>query len=332
MSSTHEGKGAIFASLAANLGVGASKFIAFLLTGASSMLAESIHSVADSSNQVLLLIGGSRAKKAPSKTHPFGYGRAHFLYAFIVSMVLFSLGGLFAIYEGVHKVMDPHPMENPIVAYIVLGIAIVLEGLALRTVLKEARSFKPKDQNWVAFIRKSKSINHIVLAMEDTAALLGLLFALTGITVSLLTDNGIWDGIGTLAIGVLLVAVAVILFIEVKSLLIGEGADDDTLAIINAEIAKVELVEKVVDLKTLYVGPAELFIAMKVIIEHDDSASAVAQAINEIEARIRRRLPFAKLIYIEPDLFTSAEEHAALDAALEAKLTLEDEAVIFKQG
>jgi cation diffusion facilitator family transporter len=320
---SHEGKGAIFASLAANLGIAASKFIAFLLTGASSMLAESIHSVADSSNQVLLLIGGKRAKKEATKTHPFGYGRAHFLYAFIVSIVLFTLGGLFAIYEGIHKIQHPEELNNPIVAYVVLGIAMTLEGLALRTVLKEAKSFKPTDQNWWNFIRKSKSVNHIVLAMEDTAALLGLCFALTGITLSLITGNGVWDGIGTLFIGGLLVVVAIILFAEVKSLLIGEGADDDTLAIIEEEILKVEVVNSIVDLKTLYVGPAEMFIAMKVTVDAEDSASVVSVAIDEIEARIRHRVPFAKLIYVEPDLQKSPEQHKALDDKLAALLNEE---------
>lgn len=320
---SHEGKGAIFASLAANLGIAASKFVAFLITGASSMLAESIHSLADSSNQVLLLIGGKRAKKEATKTHPFGYGRAHFLYAFIVSIVLFTLGGLFAIYEGVHKIQHPEPLTNPIVAYVVLIIAIGLEGFALRTVLKEARSFKPADQNWWEFIKKSKSVNHIVLAMEDTAAITGLVFALTGITLSLVTGNAIWDGIGTLLIGVLLVAVAIILFAEVKSLLIGEGADDDTLAIIEAEILKVETVNSIVDLKTLYVGPAEMFVAMKVTVDAEDSASVVSVAIDEIEARIRHKVPFVKLIYVEPDLQKTPEQHKALDDKLSKLLSEE---------
>lgn len=322
--SSHEGKGAIFASLAANLGIATSKFIAFALTGASSMLAEGIHSVADSSNQVLLLIGGKNSKKEATKTHPFGYGRAHFFYAFIVSIVLFSLGGMFAIYEGVHKIQHPEPMDNPLVAYVVLIIAISLESFALRTVMKEAKTFKPADQSWWSFIRKSKSVNHIVLTMEDSAAITGLLFALVGITISVITGNGIWDGIGTLCIGVLLIGVATILFIEVKSLLIGEGADDELVQVILNEISKVETVNTVIDLKTLYVGPAELFISMKVSVDHHDSAVVVSDAIDEIEARIRRAVPFAKLIYVEPDLHKSVEEQAANDAKLTAKLDAEE--------
>lgn len=321
MSEEHaESKGAIFVSLSANIGIGIAKFIAFLLTGASSLLAESIHSVVDSSNQILLLIGGRTAKKEATTTHPFGYGRAQFLYGFIVSITLFSLGGLVAIYEGVHKVMDPHPTENPLVAYAVLIISATLEGMALRAVLKEAKAFKPTNQNWLQFIRRSKSVNHIVLAMEDISALTGLTFAFIGITLSVITHNGIWDGFGTLAIGILLVVVAFILFTEVKSLLIGEGADEDTLAIIRAEIEKVEIVERIVDLKTLYVGPEELFIAMKIVVDHDDTATLIADAIDEVEARIRSAVPTAKLIYVEPDLFKTKKEQLDDDAELQELL------------
>lgn len=288
------------------------------------MLAESIHSVADSSNQILLLIGGKTARKEPNSTHPFGYGRAHFLYGFMVSIVLFSMGGLFAIYEGVEKVIEPHPMENPIIAYAVILVAILLEGSSLRVVLMEAKTFKPRTQSWAKFIKHSKSVNHIVLAMEDTAALLGLAFAGIGITLSIITGDGTWDGIATLAIGALLIGVATVLFVEVKSLLIGEGASEETIAVILEQVAKVEVVEKVVDLKTLYIGPDELFIAMKIIIDHDDSATAVASAINEVEGRIRRTLPFVRLIYIEPDLLASEEKQAAMDKALEIKLAQEE--------
>lgn len=301
--SAAEGKGAIFASLIANLGIAVSKFVAFLITGASSMLAESVHSVADSSNQVLLLIGGKRAKREPTQAHPFGYGRAHFLYAFIVAIVLFTLGGLFAIYEAVHKIQHPEALQKPLVAYLVLAIAITLESFALRTVLKEAKEFKPAGQTWWQFIRQSKSVNHVVLALEDTAALIGLLFALVGITLSLVTKNALWDGIATLCIGVLLVVVAVVLFLEVKSLLIGEAVSLEDDAKLREIILQAPEVNHVIDLKTLYVGPQELFIAMKVTVDHDDTAELVAQVIDDIEVRIRDQFPIAKLIYIEPDLY-----------------------------
>lgn len=316
--SAKEGKGAIFASFAANIGIAICKFIAFSVTGATSMLAEAVHSVVDSSNQVLLLIGGRQSRRKPSRTHPFGYARAHFLYAFIVSIVLFSLGGVFAIVEGIEKIRHPETLNHPFVAYAVLVIAMVFEGLALRTVLREARSFKPVGQGWWQFLRQTKSVNHVVLAFEDTAALLGLFFAATGITITLLTGNPLWDGVGTLLIGFLLVAVAVILFREVKSLLIGEAADDEMEKLMLGIIEGVAGVDRVVDLKTLYVGPMELFIAMKVIVAHDDSARAVALMIDEVEARLRQAFPIAKLIYIEPDLYKTASGQKRSDEAVAA--------------
>ena len=311
--SAKEGKGAIWVSFAANIGIALSKFIAFLLTGATSLLAESIHSVVDSSNQILLLIGGRQSKQEPTPIHPFGYGRAHFLYAFIVSIVLFSLGGVFAIYEGIHKILHPEPILSPIIAYAVLAAAMLFEGLALRAALAEASTFKPTNQNWLQFLRQTKSVNHVVLALEDSAALLGLSFATVGLTLALLTDNPAWDGIGTLCIGVLLIFVAYFLFTEVKSLLIGEAVDAATEKKMRQIILSVEGADKVVDLKTLYVGPMELFVAMKVTVGAEDSASIVAQTIDEIEARLRHEFPIARLIYVEPDLYKTKRQQSADD-------------------
>ena len=318
--SAHEKKGAIFASFAANIGVGISKFIAFAITGSSAMLAEGIHSIADSSNQLLLLVGDKQSKKAPDQAHPFGYGRVHFVYAFIVAIVLFSLGGIFAIYEGYHKIHDPHMIESPAIAYIVLAVATILEGFALHTAMKEAKSFKPKGQNWWQFIRQTKSINHVVLTLEDSAALIGLSLAALGITLSLVTGNPIWDGISTLLIGALLVIVATILFIEVKSLLVGEAVDASTERKMRKIILSVEDVDHVVDFKTLYTGPSELFIAMKVTVGAEDSARRVARAIDEIEARLRHDFPIAKLIYVEPDLYKTKSEQRQTDAEIEQSL------------
>lgn len=311
--STHESKGAIFASFAANVGVGGSKLVAFFITGASSLLAESVHSVADSSNQLLLLMGGKQSRRKPTQSHPFGFGRVHFLYAFIVAIVLFSLGGVFAIFEGTEKIVHPHPLESPIIAYIVLIIAMLLEGFALKTAVGEAKTFKPKDLSWWKFIRYTKSVNHVVLMLEDSAALIGLTFAFIGITLSIITDNPIWDGISTLMIGFLLVTVAAILFVEVKSLLIGESVDDEAEKVMRKIILSVEDVDHVVDLKTLYTGPSELFIAMKVTVGARDSAKTVARAIDEIEARLRQEFPIATLIYIEPDLYKTKREQKESD-------------------
>lgn len=318
--SAQEGRGAIFASLAANLGIAASKFIAFLVTGASSMLAESVHSLADSSNQILLLIGGRQSRQKPTKTHPFGYGRAHFLYAFMVSIVLFSLGGLFAIYEAIHKIQHPEVLQSPQVAYIVLAVAFVFEGLALRTVLREARSFKPKNQSWPEFLSRTKSVNHVVLALEDSAALLGLAFAASGITLALLTGDPIWDAIGTLLIGLLLVIVAVVLFREVKSLLIGEAAGRDTEREMRRLIESVDGVDHLVDFKTLYVGPLELFIAMKITVDGATTAQRVAQVIDQVEVELRAAFPIARLIYIEPDIYKTKAEQRRDDARVRAGL------------
>lgn len=314
--SAQEGKGAILASFAANIGIAISKFIAFLITGATSLLAEAVHSLVDSSNQVLLLIGGRRSQQKPTKSHPFGYGRAHYLYAFIVSIVLFSLGGVFAIVEGIEKIRHPEHIEGAIIAYTVLGLAFIFEGLALRTVLREAKSFKPRNQSWWQFLRQTKSVNHVVLAFEDSAALLGLLFAAAGISFALATGNPVWDGIGTLLIGVLLVVVAVFLFVEVKSLLIGEAVDVGMERDMRKLIVSVEGVGHLVDLKTLYVAPMEVFIAMKITVDGADSAAEVAKTIDLVEARLRNAFPVARLIYIEPDLYRTSAQQKKADAAI----------------
>lgn len=314
--SAKDSKGAIFTAFAANIGIAISKFVAFLITGATSLLAEAVHSAVDSSNQILLLIGDKQAKKRPTRTHPFGYGRAHFLYAFIVSIVLFSMGGVFAIYEGIHKIQHPTTLESPIVAYVVLVIAMGLEGFALRTALKEARSFKPKKQPWWKFLQQTKSVNHIVLALEDSAALIGLALATLGVTLTLVTDNPLWDGVSTLAIGALLIIVAIILFREVKSLLIGESVDRATEKKMRDIIISVEGIDQVVDLKTLYVGPQELFIAMKVTVGAEDNASFVALTIDEVEARLRQAFPIARLIYVEPDLYKTRKQQKLADKAV----------------
>ena len=319
-SSTHESKGAIFAALAANVGIAISKFVAFLITGASSMLAEAVHSLADSSNQILLLIGSHKSKRKPTRTHPFGYGRAHFLYAFIVSIVIFSVGGMFAVYEGMHKIQDPVMIDTPIVAYVVIAVSMIFEGAALRTALREARSFKPKTQSWWQFLQETKSVNHIVLALEDSTALIGLMFAAIGVTLSLVTGNPTWDGVATLCIGMLLVCVAVILFREAQSLLIGEAADGTTERKIRQIVLEVEDIDKVVDLKTLYTGPQELFIAMKVTVGRNDEAHEISRAIDDVEARLRHEFPIARLIYIEPDIYKSPAQQKISDNAVKRSL------------
>lgn len=300
--STEGGTRAIMAALAANLGIAATKFVAFLLTRSSSMLAESIHSVADSGNQLLLLIGGRRASRAATDEHPFGYGRQRYVYAFIVSIVLFSVGGLFALYEAFHKWEHPEPITGRWwwVPLAVLGVAIVLETYSFRTAIRESNHTRGK-RSWVEFVRTAKAPELPVVLLEDAAALFGLVFALFGVGLTLITDNGRWDAAGTALIGALLVTVAAVLAVEMNSLLIGEaGTPEHVTAILTALVG--DGVRRVIHMKTLHLGPEELLVAAKIAVEAQESAAAVARAINAAEARVRAAVPIARVIYLEPDI------------------------------
>jgi cation diffusion facilitator family transporter len=296
------GTRAIIAALLANLGIALTKFVAFLLTGSSSMLAESIHSVADSGNQGLLLLGGKRAQRAATPRHPFGYGRERYIYAFIVSIVLFSVGGLFALYEGWHKVSDPHGIDKwQWVPIVVLLVAIGLEGLSFRTAIRESRPVKG-DASWRDFIRHARVPELPVILLEDLGALVGLVLALFGVGLTLITGSGVWDGIGTLCIGVLLVAIAIILAIEMKSLLIGESATPADTHKIEQALLGAPKVEKIIHMRTLHLGPEELLVAAKIAVGHDETAAEVAAAIDAAEQRVRAAVPIARVIYLEPDI------------------------------
>ncbi len=296
---------AVVTALCANLGIAATKFVAYLLTGSSSMMAESIHSVADSSNQALLLIGGKRARRGATEEHPFGYGRERYVYAFMVAIVLFSLGGLFALYEAWHKISHPEPITSwQWVPVAVLVVAIVLESFAMRTAIKESNAVRGK-ASWVQFVRRSKSPELPVILLEDAGALLGLVFALAGVGLTLVTGNGLWDGLGTAAIGVLLVVIAVVLAVEVKSLLIGEAATSENVRAIRRAVESVEDIDRLIHMRTQHVGPEELLVAAKVAVDAHDDAGRITRAINEAEERIRAAVPIATLVYIEPDLFRS---------------------------
>jgi cation diffusion facilitator family transporter len=303
--STSGGNKAIVAALSANLGIAVTKFIAFLLSGSSSMLAESVHSLADSGNQVLLLIGGKRAKRAATADHPFGFGRERYVYAFMVAIILFTIGGMYSIYEGVHKLQHPEAIEHAWIPLVILAISIALEGYSFRTALKESVEHR-HGISVLEFVRRAKAPELPVVLLEDMAALLGLVLALIGVGVSAITGDGVWDGIGTVAIGVLLVLVAVVLGIEVKSLLVGEGASaPDAAAISNAALAGSDI-EKIIHMKTLYLGPDELLVGMKVAVAPTDSALDVAAAIDALEARVRAAVPIARVMYIEPDIYDAA--------------------------
>jgi cation diffusion facilitator family transporter len=295
------GTRAIIAALAANAGIAVAKFVGFLVTGSSSMLAESVHSVADTANQGLLLLGGKRAARAATPEHPFGYGRDRYFYSFIVALMLFSLGSVFAIYEGIHKIENPGPLTSPLVAVIILVVAILLESYSFRTAMHESRPLKGNG-SWWQFIRQAKVPELPVVLLEDTGALIGLVLALAGVGLSVLTGEPVWDGIGTLCIGVLLGIIAVILIVEMKSLLIGEGAIPPVLSTIVRKIEEGEQVERVIHIKTQYLGPEEMLVAAKIALKPGLAVEAVATAIDEAEARIREAVPEARVIYLEPDL------------------------------
>ncbi|MDQ1646191.1 MAG: hypothetical protein QOJ50_2375 [Cryptosporangiaceae bacterium] len=311
------GNKAIVAALAANLGIAATKFVAFALTASSSMLAEAIHSVADSGNQALLLVGGKRARRDATPLHPFGFGRERYIYAFIVSIVLFTVGGLFALYEGYHKVSHPEPITSwQWVPVLVLVIAIGLEGYSFRTAISESNEVRGTTR-WIDFLRRAKAPELPVVLLEDTAALLGLVLALFGVGLTLITGDGVWDGVGTMAIGALLVAVAVFLAMETKSLLLGEAATPEDVRRIESALVDGESVERIIHMKTMHLGPEELLVAAKIAVPKDESAEDIARSIDSAEKRIRAAVPIARLIYLEPDIFrapaTSAVGGAVAD-------------------
>ncbi|TFB67763.1 cation transporter [Cryobacterium glaciale] len=296
------GNKAIVAAFAANLGIAITKFVAWAFSGSSSMLAEGVHSVADAGNQLLLLLGGRKAKKRADLEHPFGYGRERYVYAFVVSIILFSIGGVFSLYEGFDKLQHPHPLENAWLPILVLAIAMVLESFSLRTAIKESNHVRG-NQTWVQFIRHAKAPELPVVLLEDVAALTGLAFAFVGVGLTIITDEPIWDAVGTLAIGALLVLVAIILGIETKSLLVGEGASKKDLDAIEAAILDGPETKRIIHLKTLYLGPDEILVGAKLAFDSQHRFADVATDIDAVEIRIRAAVPLARTIYLEPDIF-----------------------------
>lgn len=302
--STSGGNKAIVAALLANLGIAITKFIAWFFSGSASMLAEGVHSLADTGNQLLLLRGAAASRKTADSEHPFGYGRERYVYAFVVSIILFSVGGVFSIYEGVEKLQHPHSLENAWLPMLVLVIAMVLEGLSLRTGVKESNHIRG-DESWLSFIRHAKAPELPVVLLEDVAALTGLVFAFLGVGLTVITGNGVFDAIGTLCIGALLVLVAVILGVETKSLLVGEGARPADVVLIRDAINAEPSVEALIHMRTLYLGPDELLVGAKVAFASKKKLADVAAAINALEARIREAVPIARVIFIEPDVYVS---------------------------
>ena len=313
-SQKHGGKKAIMAAMMANLGIAILKLLAWLVTGAASLLAEAIHSAADTANQVVLLLGDRSASKKADAQHQFGYGRNRFINAFLVALILFSMGGLFAVYEAVHKfqeLMAGHGndlLESKWwwVALVVLGGAIIMESFSLRTALHESAPFRVGMSLW-KFVRSSKEPEFIVVILEDIAALLGLILAFVGIGVALLTGNGVYDVVGSGLIGLLLITVSIILAIETKSLLVGESVDEATMAGIKDRLESVEQFTRLVYVKTMYLSPDEVLVAAKVAVPSDLEADRLADAIDEVEASIRTAFPQVGPVYIEPDIWEEAQ-------------------------
>lgn len=289
----------IVTALIANFTISIAKFFGFVITSSSAMLAEAVHSLADTSNQALLLLGKKRSKKLPSAQRPFGFGRERFFWAFVVSLVLFSLGSMYAVYEGIEKIRHPHEIESLWWALAILLFAMVMEAYAFQTAVKESRFYKG-DHSWKSFIRRSRIPELPVVLLEDFGALMGLVFAFVCVLIADITGNAVWDGIGTLSIGILLGLIAIILAIETKSLLIGEGALPEQIVRIENAITSSPEVLSLIDMRTEYLGPETLLVAAKIEFSGETSPSDISGDVDTIENRIREVEPLAKIIYLEP--------------------------------
>ena len=299
--STEGGTKAVVAALLANTGIAISKFVAFAITGSTSMLSEAIHSVADSLNQVLLLVGGKRSRRVADDHYQFGYGRVRYIYGFMVAIVLFMVGGIYSLYEGWHKWSHPEPVTDYWIAIGVLTIAIILETLSFRTAIIEANKVRGK-RSFAKFVRDARQPELPVILLEDFGALIGLVFALIGVGAAVVTGDGRWDGMGAMAIGSLLIAIAVILVREMAGMLIGEGALPEEHAAVKAVLESAPLIERVIHLRTLHVGPDALLVGAKIAITQFQTAEDIARGIDEAERLLRIEVPSAKYVFLEPDL------------------------------
>ncbi len=291
----------VIAALLANLGIAAGKLAGFVVTRSASLLAEGIHSLADSCNQALLLLGMRRARKPPSREHPFGYGRERYFWAFVVSVVLFALGAGYAIFEGINKVRHPHEIKNLWWAVGILAAGILLESFSFRMAIKESNKVRG-NQGWWTFIRRSRSPELPVVVLEDFGALLGLVLALAAVLLAELTGNPVWDGIGTLSIGVLLGLIAIVLAIEMKSLLIGEGALPEHRKKLLAATKAVPGVREVAHMRTQHIGPDDLLVGLKVLFDPDLSMVEIARVVDDIQAQLEEAVPYSTVVYVEPEL------------------------------
>jgi len=298
----HASRRAILAAFLANLGIALAKLLAFTLTGAASMLAEAIHSLADTGNQGLLMLGGARSRRPADDAHPFGYGMLRYFSAFVVALVLFSVGGLFAIFEGVEKLIHPHAIDAPVLAIGVLFVSACLETFSLRTALHESR-VERDGRSILQFVHRTKIPELPVVLLEDIGALLGLAFAFTGVVLAQLLHSPRWDAAGSLAIGLLLVVIAIVLAIEMSSLLVGEAATPEMLDQIRSILAAHPDVDRVIALRTQHTGPEDVVVNAKLEFGATLTAPQVSAVVNELEASVRQAVPEARTIFIEPDVY-----------------------------
>jgi cation diffusion facilitator family transporter len=300
---------AVIAALAVNLGIAITKFAAFLVTGSASMLAESVHSVADTSNELLLLLGSGRSRRARTELHPFGFGRERYFYAFVVAVLLFTVGAVFSVYDGVHKIISPEQVRAPEVAFGVLAVCAVLESFSLRTAIREA-NHERGTTSWRSFVHATKSPELPVVLLEDLAALLGLGFAFLGVLLSVVTGDGAWDGAGSVAVGVLLACAAFVVGSETKSLLIGESASPEMSAAIVRALEEGPEGFRVIHMRTSHVGPESLLVAAKVEVPGSLLAADLVARIDAAEKRVRTAVPIAETIYLEPDIYSPTRDDA----------------------
>lgn len=291
----------IIQSLLANLVIAASKGVAAVITGSGAMMAETLHSFADCGNQLLLLLGVRQTRRAPDASHPLGYGRSLYFWSFMVALLLFSGGGVFSIYEGIHKIRAPEPVESVGLGLAILGFSLALEGWATLGNIRELnRRRGPKP--FFRYLHDTKDSDLVVIFGENAAAVLGLVVALAAIGLASVTGDGRWDGAGSLAVGIVLVAVAVFLAIEVKSLLVGEAADPEIEAAARDLAIEAPKIDALLRIITVQQGPGEVMVAMKVRVDPGLSATEVCEVINAFEAALQKRCPEVKWSFVEPDL------------------------------
>ncbi|MFT7462384.1 MAG: cation diffusion facilitator family transporter [Pseudohongiellaceae bacterium] len=297
----------VVAAMVANAGIAIAKFVGWGVTGASSMLAEGVHSLADSGNQALLLWGGASAAKKPTAEHPFGFGRERYFWAFIVSLIIFALGSVFAIYEGVHQFLNPGTIVSPLWAISILSLGLLLEGWSFHTAVTVARRVKG-EQTWPQFVLRTKNPELPVVLLEDLGALIGLTLALVGVSVATLTGDSRYDAAATIFIGLLLGAIAVVLAIEMKSLIIGEAAESDDRAAIAEAIGSHSAVRRLISMRTQHLGPDDVLVCAKVDFDPELTLREVTEQIDSVETEVRAVVPTARLIYIEPDVYEADRE------------------------